>query len=405
MKFRYLTAEDATEMARMIRYAFGTNKNNFENLETKWETKRAPRTLGLFDEDKMKACAVNLDYKLFFRGIWLKTAAIAGVACRPEYRRQGLMKQVLKHLFRDISEGGQPISALYPSNYPFYEKFGYRVVADMEIITVPTYEIKIKPVKGITAKLVDDSEFLEVAPQVYNKVIERYSFVFHRTEDMWKDIVKYYKGFKFVFYRDDGSPTAYGILKFDKYDWDNDPDEKSIVRLTDFYWDSPEAKQAVFNLLRNHDSQRKYAIFHTFDRHSLAYIRDIATVKRETKPGIMFRIINVRSTLEQIQYPSGIQGSFKFALTDECCPWNNQIFEVEIDSGKSTVEVIKDNQSLNNDHFQLDFKCDIGPLSQLIAGYLNYDKLVGSGEIIRYSDNHTPLEAFPEQVNVPRDYF
>ncbi|MFX0066895.1 MAG: sterol carrier protein domain-containing protein, partial [Candidatus Hermodarchaeota archaeon] len=196
-----------------------------------------------------------------------------------------------------------------------------------------------------------------------------------------------------------------GILKFDKYDLDNDPDEKSIVRLSDFCWDSPEAKQAVFNLLKNHDSQRKYVRFQTFDRHSLAYIRDIATVKREIKPGLMFRIINARSTLEQIRYPSSIRGSFKFALTDEYCSWNNQIFVVKIDSGKSTVEVIKDNQSLSNDHFQLDFKCDIAPLSQLIAGYLNYEKLVESGEITRYSDNHIPLEAFPEQENVPRDYF
>ncbi|MFX0061530.1 MAG: enhanced intracellular survival protein Eis, partial [Candidatus Hermodarchaeota archaeon] len=256
MNFRYLTADDVPQMARMLRYAFRTDKNNFENLETKWEIEMAPHTLGLFDEDKMKACAVNLDYKVFLRGTWLKTAAIAGVACRPEYRRQGLIEQVLKHLFRDISEEEQPISALYPFHYPFYEKYGYRVAADREIITVPIHEIKIKPVKGITARLVEDQEFLEAAPQIYNKVVERYRFVFHRTENMWKNIAKYYKGFRFVFYRENGSPAAYGILKFDKYDLDNDPDEKSIVRLSDFCWDSPEAKQAVFNLLKNHDSQR-----------------------------------------------------------------------------------------------------------------------------------------------------
>ncbi len=118
----------------------------------------------------------------------------------------------------------------------------------------------------------------------------------------------------------------------------------------------------------------------------------------------MLRIINVQSVLEQIHYPTWIQGSFTFSVIDNQCPWNNQIFTIDIKDGRAAVDAIS-NSSTTNNHIQLDFKCDIGSLSQLIAGYLSYDKLFESTEIMKYSDNRLPSKAFPEQLNVPRDFF
>lgn len=406
MTFRYLTPVDINEMARLFRYAFKPNKNNFEDIEIDKErdSKVATRTLGLFDDDTLKACIMNLDYKLFLRGIWLKTAAVAAIACGPEHRRQGFITQLFSRLFRDMNKENQFVSALYPFHYPFYEKFGYQVAADNEIITIPTNQIKTKPVKNIKAKLVEEQEFFEAASKVYNNVVQGYNFIFHRTEDMWKQIIKNKKGFKYIFYQEEGNPVAYVILNFKKFVWKADPEDKSVIRLDEFFWETPLAKQAVFNLLKNHDSQRKFIEIFTFDRYIHAYIKDIESLKRQIWPGIMFRIVNAKFVLEKIHYPDSIDGSFTFSLTDNHCPWNNKIFLVEIKESSANVNDIPHNSTATKE-IQLDFKIDIGSLSQLIAGYLNYDELVESEDIIKYSDNQIPSKVFPVQINSPRDFF
>lgn len=60
---------------------------------------------------------VNIDY-------------IVGVATKPAYRRQGIMRQLLCHALWDMAREEKPFTFLMPANKAYYEPFGFRFIYD-----------------------------------------------------------------------------------------------------------------------------------------------------------------------------------------------------------------------------------------------------------------------------------
>ncbi|GIE60476.1 putative N-acetyltransferase YhbS [Actinoplanes octamycinicus] len=71
------------------------------------------------------ACAASLPMRQNVRGRVLEMAGIASVTSRPEARRQGVIRQLLERLLRQVREEGAAVSALYPFRPSFYARFGY----------------------------------------------------------------------------------------------------------------------------------------------------------------------------------------------------------------------------------------------------------------------------------------
>ncbi|MHA1448059.1 MAG: GNAT family N-acetyltransferase [Candidatus Hodarchaeales archaeon] len=393
MELKYLSNENVTDMARLWRYSFDPEENSFNNLKTAAIETLASRTLGLFVDGNLKSTATNLDYEIFLRGNWLKIAAVAGVATAPECRRQGLIKEVMKRLFMDIKKQGQAVSGLYPFSLPFYEKLGYRMASQTDQISFPAREIRKRPVKGITVKLVDGPEENK---KVYSKAVENYNLIFRRTDKMWTEQFKDEKGYNYVFYQGE-EPVGYVKLFFPKYDGEM-PSRKNAIAVKDYFWNSPLVRQAVFNFLHDHDSQREYILMREIEPLAIyLFLKDCRTLERKTSPGMMFRVVDVKKALESVVYPVEYSGKCAFAITDKQCPWNNKNFLLEVNDGAGSVKIIE--------AVDIDFEADIGPFSQLFSGFFSYQKLVDAGEINRTSSSNEPGRIFPEMYNLPRDFF
>lgn len=395
---RKLTTDDAKSLAKLWRYCFNPDPNNFKDLKEEKLSKFIPRTLGYFVNDEINASISNLDYKINIRGSKLKIAAIAGVATYPQVRRQGIIKKLFKKVFNDMVEQDQYISALYPFKFPYYEKFGYKVVSSSKVVRLDLDSIKYLPTeKPVTIKFVEDLKDIQV---VYEKASEKYHFIFDRDAGMWEekilDMWTGWKGYKFVAYDDSNQPIGYAIVSFHKFDWNKPHTDDNRIDLLEYFWINEDAKKAILNFLKNHDSQRKFAIFREIEDHTELYLTDTEKIERKEYPGIMFRVVHVVKALEQIKIPA-ITGKFTFKIHDDQCEWNDGVFKIVINREK--VDITKD------DSQSYDFECGIGTFSQLYAGYSSYEKLLKIGDIKVYSDNDIPSVVFPEMSNLPRDEF
>lgn len=66
---------------------------------------------------------------------------IVAVAVWKEYRRRGIMAEMLKKCFNDMHEQQQPFTYLMPANKAYYEPFQFRFVMDWEETMIDDHNI------------------------------------------------------------------------------------------------------------------------------------------------------------------------------------------------------------------------------------------------------------------------
>lgn len=67
-----------------------------------------------------------MPHRIRLRGFDYDINYVSGVATLPQYRKQGLVRELFSFALPEMIRRGHPISLLVPFHYPFYEKFGYR---------------------------------------------------------------------------------------------------------------------------------------------------------------------------------------------------------------------------------------------------------------------------------------
>jgi len=92
--------------------------------------------LGAFIDNKLVSMLQIKEYLKMFRGKAIKTGYLTAVCTEEEYRMQGHAKKLIEKAFEVMKEKNIVISSLYPFNYEFYEKFGYAICSDKQIITL-----------------------------------------------------------------------------------------------------------------------------------------------------------------------------------------------------------------------------------------------------------------------------
>ncbi|MGA8112250.1 MAG: GNAT family N-acetyltransferase [Actinocatenispora sp.] len=121
---------DAEERVRLVRpltgYAFESSPrdDDMELLRRRMSV-GSRRTHVAFDGDDPRCTATVIEMTQNVRGALLPMGAVAAVATHPAARRQGLARDMLRHILADMREQGQVVSTLYPFRPSFYERFGY----------------------------------------------------------------------------------------------------------------------------------------------------------------------------------------------------------------------------------------------------------------------------------------
>ncbi|MFW9830153.1 MAG: enhanced intracellular survival protein Eis [Candidatus Thorarchaeota archaeon] len=392
-EIRKLTESDRETRIKMMRYAFQTSKNTYDNLELD----KSPMDwyYGAFEGETMVATAGIIPFDIRLRSKDFKMHGVEGVATKPQYRNLGIIRDIMIEMFKNMLENNIPLSVLYPFKFSFYEMLGYRLVDEHAY-----YQFRISDIiyEETTYHMKEVVRIDDEIRKVYDKVIQKFDYIAIRPiVDYWRGL---YKGnYKFICYNQN-EPVGYVIISFGKPDdrWHKSPEKTIIIRET--FWLNQEAKRTIFNFLWSHRDQRKY-VSGTFPKNEniIDLLKTPRIINRNILGNSMLRVINVKTILENIEYPIP-----NFTLTlqihDRFCPWNNRFFILTSKEKNITVDY------LNNSEDTIDIEIDIGYFSQLVAGFRTVKDLLEFG-FIRVNDKKLDLlqDLFPKTNNFMHNFF
>lgn len=369
MQVRPLREEEKEIYARMVRDAFNIGGENFVSEFV--QRMKVEDTRALVDDEGRIVSGL----RFIWNDLWLgrkkvRMAGVTSVATPPEYRRQGLLKQLLREVLKQEYEKGINVSALYPFEFPFYRKFGYELASSLQRITVkvPAMAAFKSRVKGRwTQCTVEDWERFKA---VYDQYCVGKFGRLDRPDKLWWErlfLISVNKPQTAYLWTDaDGKDRAYLIYRMEGKngnDWDRD------LKIREMAWLDEAARHEIYAFIANHDSQVERAVWNAEpgdEIYSLLSNPRAATIEYES--GYMLRLLNVEKALAERAWPElapGETAGFSVAVRDDVLSWNDQR-TYRLDAKGETVEV---SSEAGTEHAGL--SCDVRVLAQFYAGYLS----------------------------------
>ena len=297
---------------------------------------------GMIDEktDRLMGGMILLDYRTRVGEKWLPLTGIGGVATLPEYRREGVIRQIFTALLPRMYERGAALSGLYPFSHAFYRKFGYETFGGQNTATVGLEQLRRFAAPDEVRMIADPRDDL-AARGIYERFASRYDLAMRRDLDyQWKRTMggDPYKErvYKYLLLRRAGEelePCAYIVFTPDESD--------SAGRVANAreaaYLDGDALRRLLGFMSTFFPHYRKLRIPLPGDVNLAALCPDAYDVHSGIAEGYMLRAVNVRLLLESQPLSPALKLaaqaaplSFSLALSDELIPMNTGRYEVTI---------------------------------------------------------------------------
>lgn len=119
---------------------FGITSQTWHDFSAKGYWDYTYKALSFLQDDSVIANAAAFSLPLLINGEKISAAGIQSVMTHPDFRRQGLMTQLLNKLIEEIDKQCECI-LLFTENPKLYTSFGFQIVQEY-LMTVP-YDKKI----------------------------------------------------------------------------------------------------------------------------------------------------------------------------------------------------------------------------------------------------------------------
>jgi len=352
---RTLNRDELDESITLSCFAFQYEVSDEEREHRK--TRMNPdRTWGYFIEDKLAAKIYIHDLHVYVHGRPFRMGGVASVATWPEYRRKGMVSQLLRRGLEAMKEDGQTLSCLSPFSVSFYRKYGWELYTDYKKYELTSAQL---PREDFYKGRVERSDRnWELLNRVYDRYARSYNGMLVRDEGWWKHTVFKQKGGQAAVYFDEsGEPTGYMLYTV----------KNRIMDIGELVHVNDDARKGMWRFIANHDSMCEKVKLKAPADDELPFLLADPRIVQETVPYFMARIVDFQSFVEQ--YPFEATGSgqeLRIRLNDADAPWNDAIFIVKIDgAGRGTAE-----KETGGDADSAPYaECGIGTMTAMLMGY------------------------------------
>ncbi|MCP5094352.1 MAG: GNAT family N-acetyltransferase [Chloroflexi bacterium] len=371
VEFRKIKKSELEEGLFLDKYAFGSWTDDDPKPEdTDWID--LDEVLIASVDGKIAAKVLNLAFDQVVRGVIKPMGGISGVACYPEYRRRGLIRQLMLDSFADMRKKGQVVSTLYPFLENFYTRFGYvtgnnHLTVKLQTQTFAHFLPKFKGNETEWSYSRHRARDEKEAWLTYVRAVatNQHGFTFHKPtlpDSLWKMIAKD----QHVLYVKHNGRILAGARFHIKGFMDS-----GEIKVREMYWQSLEARDRLFGYLAAHADAAPFTWlplrygtnFHVWSEQPTMQLKaDINFVV------MMGRVIDVVGAL--IGLPAPMAGELVIDVTDEQCAWNNGRYKVVAANGRLSATTTDQSAHLH---------LTIQALSALIYGALSVNELVHRG--------------------------
>lgn len=399
VEYRALPDSALDRYRAYLAYAFNPTGDRFDPEDA--EELPPPATVGdrrgLFDGEELVSVCAHYDFDTRVRGRRLSMGGISAVATPPEYRRHGHVATLLRESLEEYREADHDLAALWAFSHPFYRQYGWAIANRYARQEGPPGALGFAREEATGAVFEAEPDDWEALNAVVDEHGASYELTIDRTQEWWE---------KRVFHGWQSDPYVYawsgddGVGGYLVYMIEETSDGDSRLTVTDMAYTSREARVSLLAFLANHEGQIDIVRIRTPpDALVLDEIEDPNDFEYTVRPGPMVRLVDVRSALEGIEYPTEVEGSARVHVEDAEASWNDGTFEISISGGEASVEEIDAEPAVT---------LPIGALSQLFVGYRSLGELKRSSDAVDlHAEGGAELvaDAFPGRSVFLREHF
>lgn len=306
---------------------------------------------------------------LHFAGKEIPCGGIGGINTDPEYRRGGLVREIIGEMAAECDRREIPLTVLHPFSFAYYRSFGFERVADHRVLEFPITALNFVSRYPDLVRCTGDTHNQELC-EVYNTfAADGRHLMFVRDPEHFP--TKDEKKKVYLSYDKEGRPDGYLILEIENYFSVNrmvsvNLHVHELIALTD------EAMDKLFGFLRMYEGEME-----TVKMENISMIPEVELRLRHYMhtaitilPDIMVRINDIKGFFEAIPYPAEA-GCFTFKTSEPPrSPWSgekiNGVWRVTYKDSKASVEKLPDHTE------DYDFYADVASLAQLVFAYDSY---------------------------------
>lgn len=380
-----LSKPNYDEIFALSEFAFQYQMNEEERRNKEKEAARH-RIFGYGVDGELAGKLHIIPLEVFIQGVRYPMGGISSVATWPEFRRQGVAKNLLKQSLSDMKEKGEMVSLLHPFNVGFYRKYGWELAFYRKKYTLPIEKLKQEwKTEGYIRKNRD----IKVLNGIYADYAKSYNGMLVRDELWWKERVLTNSHAQIrVAYDSQGNAVAYIIYTV----------RENVLTVVDMAYQNNNGLYLIYEFLSNHDSMAEKIKMTVPENDLLPLMLNDPGFRQELEPYFMARIVDVHPFLQMYPFVR-IDDTIVLEVTDDILPENDGCYVIKANQQETTVTKIKQKTDAS-------VSCSVQQLASLLLGFVRVSDLWKQGFITGDASSIDLLEEMiPQQMPYFADFF
>ena len=341
---RFLEEDDRPEFQRSIVRAFGGDHEPDAELDARFAASFPTETsIAAFDDDQMVGTFSSFDFNLRVPGNEVAMAATTVVSVLPTHRRRGLLSRMMELHLRQAIDRGQPVAALWATEYGIYSRFGYGPASEWREVGFDARKTSIAPEPGVALKLIDTDAARSIVPAIFDAATATRPGSYERPDWYWEHrVFMDHKEFRegqskqrWVVASIDGEPVGY-VRYRTKLDWNSEGPEGK-VSVIELITDNDAARRALWQFVSTVDLFPNVTYWNAPADDVLPWIlSDPRQLTHSIAEALWVRILDVASALEARSYT--VDGSIVLGLDDAFLPELSGSYRLTVSDGSASVK-------------------------------------------------------------------
>ena len=269
------------------------------------------RCLAAFDRPDPVGVTTAFSFQLTVPGGQVPAAGVSWVSVLPTYRRRGIMGALMRRQLNDISERGEPVAALLPTESQLYGRYGYGMATRHAAYTIRRGEGALAPDApadpAVKLRLTAAQDVRPEIAKVYDIVRETSPGFISRSGVWWDRVLRDagggYTPLSCLLAEDAAGPRGYALYAGDNRWTDEDSLHDCTLLVTEIVAADPAAGAALWRDVLSRDLVTEVKVDRRPADDSLQFqLADPRRVRARVTDGLWVRLIDVPAALAARQY-------------------------------------------------------------------------------------------------------
>jgi predicted acetyltransferase len=329
---RPITDEEWPAFTRAMFDTFG-EEPPASYLEAAPSVAELPRTLALWDGERVVTTAGVYSRELSVPGAVVPCAGITWVSVAPTHRRQGVLTAVMRRQLTELHEQErEPVAALWASESSIYGRFGYAPATWRGALSGEVSRLRLRPDADLGTGRVDRvgvEDYRAAAVGLHDRLRRTAPGNMARDDRWWdrqlRDDADQRRGAsarRYLLHTEaDGTVTGYAAFRVRAH-WSDDGLPDGTVVVEELRSDRPAAHAALWRFLLSLDLVRTVKAPGASPDEPLRHLlADPRALRSQPWDALWVRLVDVGRARAARRYPAVVE--LVIEVRDPFCPWND----------------------------------------------------------------------------------